>query len=46
MPMAKRWRRLRRWARDNNSTVLPLLIGATVVVVTVAVYSGISGLGR
>ena len=38
------WKRIRRWARDNNTVVLPVSIGALVVIVVVTGLSLISGM--
>jgi hypothetical protein len=38
------WKRIRRWARDNNTVVLPVSIGALVVILVVTGLSLISGM--
>ena len=38
------WKRIRRWARDNNTVVLPVSIGAVVVILVVAGLSLISSM--
>ena len=38
------WKRIRRWVRDNNTVVLPMSIGAIVVILTVSAFSAVSGM--